>query len=67
VDPCSEWLRSAVRPCKLTLGSGTIEVRAHRVGDRRETEYGSRRRFTSQILPPYMRRSPKVAEMLPIL
>ena len=55
------------RPRKVTLGSGTIEVRAPRVNDRRETEDGSRRRFTSQILPPYMRRSPKVAEVLPIL
>jgi transposase-like protein len=55
------------RARKLTLGSGTIEVRAPRVDDRRETEDGGRRRFTSQILPPYMRRSPKVAEVLPIL
>ncbi|MDH3685327.1 MAG: IS256 family transposase, partial [Myxococcales bacterium] len=55
------------RARKLTLGSGTIEVRAPRVDDRRETENGGRGRFTSQILPPYMRRSPKVAEVLPIL
>jgi transposase-like protein len=55
------------RTRKVTLGSGTIEVRAPRVDDRRETEDGGRRRFTSQILPPYMRRSPKVAEVLPIL
>jgi transposase-like protein len=34
---------------------------------RREAEDGSRRRFRSQILPPYMRRSPKVGEVLPIL
>ena len=55
------------RPRKLTLGSGTIEVRAPRVDDRREFDDGTRRRFRSQILPPYMRRSPKVAEVLPIL
>jgi transposase-like protein len=30
-------------------------------------EQGHRQRFTSNILPPYMRRSPKVAEVLPIL
>jgi putative transposase len=30
-------------------------------------EQGQRQRFTSRILPPYMRRSPKVAEVLPIL
>jgi transposase-like protein len=54
-------------PRKVTLGSGTIEVRAPRVDDRRRDESGERQRFRSQILPPYMRRSPKVAEMLPIL
>jgi transposase-like protein len=55
------------RPRKVTLGSGTIEVRAPRVDDRRESEHGGGPRFRSQILPPYMRRSPKVAEVLPIL
>jgi hypothetical protein len=52
---------------KVTLGAGTVEVQAPRVGDRRRDEQGRRQRFTSQILPPYMRRSPKVAEVLPIL
>ncbi len=28
---------------------------------------GERQRFTSKILPPYMRRSPKIAEVLPVL
>jgi transposase-like protein len=55
------------RARKVTIGSGTIEVRAPRVDDRREADDGSRHRFRSQILPPYMRRSPKVAEVLPIL
>ncbi len=55
------------RARKVTLGVGTIEVRAPRVNDRRVDEQGGRQRFTSQILPPYMRRSPKVAEVLPIL
>jgi transposase-like protein len=50
------------KPRKVTVGSGTMEVKAPRVHDRREDQ-----RFTSQILPPYMRRSPKVAEVLPIL
>ena len=52
---------------KLTLGAGTVELKAPRVNDRRRDEQGRRRRFTSRILPPYMRRSPKVAEVLPIL
>ena len=52
---------------KLTLGAGTVELKAPRVNDRRHDEQGQRQRFTSRILPPYMRRSPKVAEVLPIL
>ena len=37
------------------------------MNDRRVDENGARQRFTSRILPPYMRRSPKVAEVLPVL
>ncbi len=50
------------RPRKVTVGAGTLEVAAPRVDDRRQDE-----RFTSRILPPYMRRSPKVEETLPVL
>jgi transposase-like protein len=50
------------RPRKVTVGAGTLEVTAPRVDDRRDGE-----RFTSRILPPYMRRSPKVEEVLPVL
>src|SRR5258707_8985305 len=52
---------------KLTLGAGTVELKAPRVEARRRDEQGGRRRFASHILPRYMRRSPKVAEVLPIL
>lgn len=52
---------------KVTCGAGTIEVRAPRVNDKRVNADGARQRFTSHILPPYMRRSPQVAEVLPIL
>jgi transposase-like protein len=52
---------------KLTLGAGTVELRAPRVNDSRRNDEGRRQRFTSRILPPYMRRSPKVAEVLPLL
>jgi transposase-like protein len=55
------------RQRKVTVGSGTIDLRAPRVDDRRMDEAGERQRFRSRILPPYMRRSPKVAEVLPIL
>jgi transposase-like protein len=55
------------RARKVTCGAGTFEIRTPRVNDRRVNERGERQRFTSEILPPYMRRSPKVAEVLPIL
>ena len=42
------------RERKLTLGVGSIKLRAPRVNDRREGQ-----RFRSQILPPYMQRSPQ--------
>jgi transposase-like protein len=55
------------RPRQVTIGAGTMTVKAPRVRDRRVDAEGNRQRFTSWILPPYMRRSPKVAEVLPIL
>jgi transposase-like protein len=55
------------KPRKITTGAGTFDVAAPRVNDKRVDEDGERQRFTSKILPPYMRRSPKVAEVLPIL
>ena len=56
------------RERKVTIGSGTIPVRAPRVNDKRvEEEAGERQRFSSRILPAYARRSPKVGEVIPIL
>jgi transposase-like protein len=52
---------------KVVLGAGSVEVKAPRVNDRRVDEDGNRQRFKSVILPPYMRRSPKVTEVLPLL
>jgi putative transposase len=52
---------------QVTIGSGTLTVQAPRVDDRRGDEAGERRRFRSRLLPPYMRRAPKVAEVRPIL
>ena len=53
---------------RVTVGSGTVPVRAPRVNDRRvDAQTGERRRFSSRILPKYARRSPKVTEVLPIL
>jgi putative transposase len=56
------------RERRVTVGSGTVPVRAPRVNDKRiDVETGERRRFSSRILPAYARRSPKVTEVLPIL
>jgi len=44
------------------MSSGTVEVAAPRVNDRREGE-----KFRSMILPPYLRKSPKVESLLPVL
>ncbi len=46
----------------ITLGSGALKVSAPRVDDRRPGE-----KFSSQILPPYIRKSPKVENLLPLL
>ena len=56
------------RERKVTVGSGTVPVRAPRVNDKRvDEETGECQRFSSKILPAYARRSPKVTEVLPIL
>ena len=52
----------------LVTGAGPIEVRAPRVDDRRVDEAtGEKMRFRSSILPPWARKSPKVAEVLPLM
>lgn len=55
------------RERKVTVGSGTIGVRAPRVNDKRVDGDGERQKFSSRILPAYARRSPKVGEVIPIL
>ena len=46
----------------LITGAGALKVQAPRVHDRRDGY-----RFSSYILPRYARRSPKVADVLPVL
>jgi hypothetical protein len=48
----------------VTCGADTIEVQGLGVRGRHLAEGGQPQRFTSQILPPYMCRAPKVAEVL---
>ena len=52
----------SARERAVMTGAGMIAVQAPRVDDRRAGE-----RYRSALLPPYARRSPKVAEVLPIL
>ena len=55
-------------PRVVTTGAGAIPVRAPRVNDKRTGEVtGKRMRFASAILPAWARKSPKVAEVLPLL
>jgi putative transposase len=52
----------------VTTVAGSIPVHAPRVDDRRTNPVsGERMRFRSVILPPWCRKSPKVAEVLPLL
>ena len=52
----------------IASGVGQVEVARPRVDDRRvDPDTGQRARFHSQILPGWCRRSPKVAEVLPLL
>jgi len=53
---------------RVTVGSGTLPLRAPRVNDKRvDEERGERQRFSSRILPRYARRSLRVTDVLPVL
>ena len=53
---------------EVTTSAGAVPVRAPRVNDKRTDETtGERRRFASAILPAWARKSPRVAEVLPLL
>ena len=51
----------------IQTGIGAVRVKAPRTRDRDPTAPGGRIRFTSSILPPYLRRSRSVEELLPWL
>ena len=56
------------RQRQVMSAAGAIPVRAPRVDDRRtDLVSGERVRFRSVILPPWSRKSPKVAKVLPLL
>jgi putative transposase len=52
----------------ITTAAGAIEIEAPRVNDKRtDPDTGERCRFRSSIIPPWCRKSPKVAEVLPLM
>jgi len=52
----------------ITTGAGPIEICQPRVNDKRiDDQTGERARFRSSIIPPWCRKSPKVAEVLPLM
>jgi transposase-like protein len=53
---------------EVITAAGAVPVRAPRVNDKRLDEAtGERKRFCSSILPAWSRKSPRVAEVLPLL
>jgi transposase-like protein len=54
-------------PRKIQSGNGPIEIQQPRVNDKRIDEQGNRIRFTSRILPPYLRKTKAIEELVPWL
>ncbi len=53
---------------EVIVGAASVKLKTPRINDKRVDEDGNRRRFKkSVIVPPYMRKSPKVTEVLPLL
>jgi transposase-like protein len=53
---------------EVLTSAGAIEVTAPRVNDKRtDPATGERMRFSSAILPPWARKTPKITEVLPLL
>ena len=56
------------QPREVATAAGAVLVRAPRVNDKRiDAETGERMRFSSAILPAWARKSPGVAEVLPLI
>ena len=51
----------------IQTGLGPVEVARPRVNDKRLDADGNRMRFTSKILPPYLRRTKAIDELIPWL
>ena len=51
----------------IQTGLGAVAIRQARVNDHRRDEHGRRIRFSSSILPPYLRRTKSMDELIPWL
>jgi transposase-like protein len=61
-------VRNGHHPARQILsGNGPIQVQQPRVNDKRLDADGNRIRFTSKILPPYLRKTKVVEELVPWL
>jgi len=60
-------VRNGHRPLRrIVTGAGPVEVATPRVDDRVLARHGDAR-FTSALIPPYLRRTPHIEELLPVL
>lgn len=56
------------QPRDVLTSAGAVEVTAPRVNDKRiDPDTGERAKFSSAILPPWCRKTPKINEVLPLL
>ena len=56
------------QPREVLTSAGAVGVTVPRVNDKRtDPDTGGRKRFSSAILPPWARKTPKITEVLPLL
>ena len=60
-------VRNGHRPIRrIVTGAGPVEIATPRLDDRVLARHGEAR-FTSALVPPYLRRTPHIEELLPVL
>lgn len=63
-----DWVRTGNESRTVTTSAGAVDVTAPRVNDKRvNPDTVERQRFSSSILPPWARKTPKIGEVLPLL
>jgi putative transposase len=61
-------VRNGYLPARaIQTGIGPVDVQQPRINDKRTDENGQRIRFSSKILPPYLRRTKSIDELIPWL